>query len=250
MPRVPRAESVTGFYHVTMRGAGRRSIFESDYDRTHFIEVIGKTCNDAEVEIHAWCLMENHAHLLVRAELEAISNAMQRFETAYSHYFNGKYSHVGPVFQSRYGSEAIDSEEHLLMTLCYIHQNPIRAGLSKGYEVPWSSYSEYLGRVGRKKLTTTSFMLDLLGGVDGFVAFHDSEMGLVQVSLGATHPRIDDASARMIAKRLFGPQYATSLALLPKPQRDKAIRTLRSHGISVRQIERLTGIGRSIVARA
>ena len=249
MPRTPRKESPTKFYHVTARGAGRRAIFEDSEDHERLRETMRQIFSEESVEIHAWCHMRNHMHLLLRCDLRNLSHAMQRLETSYSHYFNGKCGHVGPVFQGRYGCEPIHSEEHFLMTLCYIHQNPLRAGESDGYSYPWSSYEEYLGNA-RKPLCDPSLVLEMLGGIDGFARFHDSELGLSQVALAPTHHRIADSEAERIARSLYGPTYKSAIALLPKKERDRAIRRLKVSGLSVRQIERLTGIGRNIVSRA
>ena len=249
MPRAPRQASQTGFYHATVRGSGRRMLFEDDSDRRRFLERLARIARECQVEVHAWCLMSNHAHLLLAGDPNDISHLMQRFETGYSRHYNGRHGHAGPVFEGRYGCEAIDSEEHLLAALRYIHQNPIRAGESTHYDVPWSSYAEYTGS-SERGLTRTSFLLDMLGGVEGFAAFHEAEKGLVSISLSPGHRRLDDSEARRIARRLFGPDYASSIALLPKEKRDDAIRILRAHDLSIRQIERLTGIGRNIVAKA
>ena len=135
------------------------------------------------------------------------------------------------------------------MTLCYIHQNPIRAGESKDYLYPWSSYAEYLGSV-KNPLCELSFSLNMIGGLDEFKRFHESELGLVSLDIGSAYRRIDDSEAIKIARSLYGPSYRSSIALLPKKERDNAIRRLKSYGLSVRQIERLTGIGRNTVSRA
>ena len=249
MPRAPRRESASGFYHITVRGVGKRIIFEDEEDRVFALKQIERVFDEEKVEVHAWCFMRNHIHMLARGSVKAVSNAMQRFGTTYAVYYNGKHGHVGAVFQGRYGCEPIDSEEHLLLALCYIHQNPLRAGEVEDYEFRWSSYGEYLG-TSQTWLCTTAFFLKLFDGRENFVSFHETQRGLTEIPLGNSGSRLDDAEAERLARDLFGPNFTTSIALLPKQQRDKAIRVLRAYGVSIRQIERLTGIGRNIIARA
>lgn len=100
MPRQARRESNSGIYHVTARGAGRRRLFEDDKDRLRFVERLHTLPEKDGVRLLAWCLMDNHAHLLAQASVASLSYGLHRLATSYAHYFNGRHGHVGPVFQA------------------------------------------------------------------------------------------------------------------------------------------------------
>ena len=249
MPRIARSDSESKIHHVTARGVGRRIIFEDNVDRIYLHSAIAQLLDEENVALYAWCFMRNHVHFLVKGELDDISKFMQRLSTKYSMHFNGRHGHVGHVFQNRFDSKPVVTDEQFLTTLCYIHQNPIRCKECSDYNFRWSSYREYAHPTS-VCLCQTSFALDMLGGTDGFLQLHEDLLGLVSVPLKAHHVRLNDAEAQQLIEELVGPDYGTSLALLPKKERNARIRELRSRNISVRQIERLTGIGRNIIQRA
>lgn len=246
MPRRSRKNEQGIYNHITVRGVGRRLLFEDDGDRRRFLFLLKNVSLEESCLIFAWCLMDNHVHLLVQAEAESISKMMQRICSAYSHWFNGKHGHVGHVFQGRYGSTPVMTDEHFLAAIKYIHMNPHDMGIVRPQDYPWSSYQEYLGRKGICRLDV---VLEMLGGTDAFVAFHDcSKEDVACVSLA--HRRISDVEANVIAKRLCGIRYRDTLASLAASERNASLAHLKMAGLSIRQIERLTGIGRGIIANA
>lgn len=245
MPRQAREISRSGCYHVTLRGAGRRSLFEDDEDREAFVRRLRNMVDDG-ILLYAWCLMDNHVHLLIGDCGGGISSPLHRLTTSFALCFNGRHSHVGPVFQGRFASFPVETDAHFLETIRYIHANP----KSLGAAVPdyrWSSYREY---VEGKNLCETTRALDMLGGVEGFQRFHRVNGDIELVDLTGYRRRLSDAEVRDIASSIFGEGFLGSLPLMAKEERDAGIRKLGRLGASSRQIERLTGIGRSIVRRA
>ena len=235
------------FYHITARGAGRRTIFDDDVDRKRYVSKLFKLMEDSSGDLLAWCLMGNHAHLLFRMELHELSALIHRLHTSYSLGFNGRHGHVGPVFQGRYDCRAVQSEKHLLLAVKYIHLNPADIADVDWRTYAWSSYRGYLDGSSR---CDTEFMLDLLGGAEGFKRFHEENETIREIRLDGYRPRLSDAEAAMIMEQRYGRQFADVLALLPKEKRDAELAVLHDLGLSGRQIERLTGIGRNIVNRA
>ena len=112
-----RAQSSTGFYHVFHRGVNQFDIFEDDEDRQYYRDHLHKYARDLGVEVHAWCLMSNHYHLLVRADLEQLAMAMRRLDSSYALYFNKRHNRVGHLFQGRFKSEPIGEDEYYLTVL-------------------------------------------------------------------------------------------------------------------------------------
>ena len=97
-----------------------------------------------EIDIISYCIMNNHAHILIKTEiLEELSKYMQRLNTSYAKYYNKKYDRVGYVFRDRYKAEGIYSENHLYNCIKYIYDNPVKAGIcDKAEEYPYSNYKK------------------------------------------------------------------------------------------------------------
>lgn len=220
---------------------------------SRFLHILSKKLDDDKIAILAWCLMENHFHLLVKADQPALSQFMQRVTISYAQYFNGRHGHVGKVFQNRFHSTDINSESHLLSVVRYIHRNALEAGSGSISDWEWSSYRECIGdddAVGTR-ICDVEQTLALFGSKDDFVAFHQDEA--VQediVSILPYRSRISDAEARRIIEERIGKNYADMLSSTTSQERNERIRMLKHLGLSIRQIERLTGIGRGIITRA
>ena len=144
MPRKARKLSSTNIYHVMIRGNRKQDIFLEDEDRFRFIKILKKVKQKGEYELYAYCLMSNHVHLLIKEKNDQISRVMKRINISYVNYFNKKYQQIGHLFQGRYKSEPIESENYLLAVLSYVHNNPLNAFIVNDLEeYPWSSYSVY-----------------------------------------------------------------------------------------------------------
>ncbi len=242
------------YVHVTQRGLGRRLIFEDDADRRRFLKSLKEKATDSHVSVLAWCLMDNHVHLLVKARSADLSKMMQRLGTSYAQYFNGRHGHVGKVFQNRFSSWAVETDAHLLTVIRYIHRNAEDAGVATPQDYPWSSYREIIGEsvdIEGPGLCNVATTIRLFGSIDEFRKFHEIENeqdGFTRID--AYRPRLSDDDAREIVTRHYGVEFSDRLASLPKQERDEALRLLKDLGISIRQLERLTGIGRGPIARA
>ncbi len=248
MPRSARCRSSSDIYHVTARGAGRRTIFEDDEDRSRFVGKLTSICRAHGVSILAWCLMDNHYHLLLRGDLERISQVMRRANTSLAHWYNGRYGHVGPVLQGRFSSVPVESESHLLEAVRYIHLNPRDREGGSFREYPWSSYRQYADGNG---ICDIESVLSAFGGKTQFEDFHETGDDAIEMfEEKPKRPYVPDAEAREIASKAYGDSFADEIATMDKPERDRALRRLHGMGISIRQLERLTGIGRGIIQPA
>jgi len=145
MPRQQRDKSNTGYYHIMIKGNDRKDIFIDDQDKMHFIEILKTKKENNRYGLIAFCIMDNHAHLLLQEREEDIANIMKRINISYVFYFNKKYKKTGHLFQDRYRSEKIEDDSYLLMATRYIHKNPVKAGIVKKAEkYKWSSYKAYI----------------------------------------------------------------------------------------------------------
>lgn len=250
MARTARKEASSSIYHVMARGVGRQIIFEDDIDRRFYLTVLREELAAHEGVLLAWCLMDNHVHLLVQIALDELSEAMRALGSAYALFFNRRHDRVGHLFQDRFKSEPVEDERYLLTVVRYIHQNPVRAGMSPTCDYRWSSYPAYLGARDESGQTSCDLVLALFGSTDELVRFHkeiDDSDKCVDVE-DAGRPRSDEA-AREIAVQALGKIRPEEVSSLPRPRRNEAIRTLRATRLSLRQIERLTGVSRAVVSR-
>lgn len=177
MPRPHRPLVTGGWYHVTNRGAARQDIFLSNADRAHFLDLLGDAVWLQEIEIHAYCLMGNHYHLLVRTPNGNLDRALHRAMSIYVRKFNERHGRDGPLFKARYFSSLIEDESYLLAASRYIHRNPIEFGVSDLASYRWSSYRQFLNRRLRNPWLSTNFTLGLSGGVRGYEAFVEGPLG-------------------------------------------------------------------------
>ena len=130
MPRHARRRSSSGIYHVILRGANRQEIFHKEEDRIRFLDTLNRYRIKNGVRVLAWCLMDNHVHLLLREQDNNLSDLMKRLGISYASYYNWTYGTNGHLFQDRFKSEVVESYGYLARVVRYIHMNPVKAGLS------------------------------------------------------------------------------------------------------------------------
>ena len=133
-----------GLYHVLSRGNERKDIFHDDHDRLTFLDVIGEMSDRYHVDILAYILMSNHYHILLRTNHANLSKSMQWLGLTYARRFNNRHFRSGHLFQGRFKSIIVENDAYLMKLSCYIHRNPLRAGIiARLAEYPWSSYKAY-----------------------------------------------------------------------------------------------------------
>ncbi|OGD35768.1 hypothetical protein A2V94_05390 [Candidatus Atribacteria bacterium RBG_16_35_8] len=151
MPRYPRKYSKTGIYHIMLRGNERKDIFIDKQDKKKFIKTVIQKKADEAFKLYAYCIMDNHIHLVIKEQKEPIPRIVKKITTSFAYYFNNKYKRVGHLFQDRYKSETIEDEPYLLSVIRYIHNNPEKAEITKKEKYKWSSYPNYI-EILRKKI--------------------------------------------------------------------------------------------------
>jgi REP-associated tyrosine transposase len=144
MARPLRIEYEGAYYHVLSRGNKQQAIFLSDNDRYIFLSTLGRLSERFEVDIIAFVLMDNHYHLLFRTNRSNLSKSMQWLGTTYTTVFNLSHSQKGHLFQGRFKSILVENIPYLMQLSCYIHRNPLRAGIvQRLIDYRWSSYPGY-----------------------------------------------------------------------------------------------------------
>lgn len=232
------------YMHIMVRGIGKQILFEQVSDYIYYLDRVKKFSNETEIKIICYCLMDNHAHLLIFDEKRNVSTFMKKLGTSYAIYFNEKYDRVGHLFQGRYRSENIESQEQLLNTFGYILKNPVKAGISRTYVYPWSSYSEY-GKVGG--ISDSKIVYEILGDLKHLKQFLREDDDAKYLDIEDVH---NDAWAKEKMTEVLGIKSGTEIQSYSKSKRNEYLVKLKDVGLSTKQIARLTGISKEIVRRA
>lgn len=136
-------------YHVTTRGNRRNDIFRDEEDFQVYLTMLENNFiyySNLNYRLVAYCLMDNHVHLIIQTDKEPLKRFMARLNSMYTKYFNKKYNYIGHLFQARYFAETIEDDTQLLETSRYVHLNPVKARMVEWpdqYE--WSSYLMLIG---------------------------------------------------------------------------------------------------------
>ncbi len=147
MARLPRL-TLPGYpHHVILRGNNRQLIFKDNADRQAFLALLVGHCQNHQVDLHAFVLMDNHVHALVTPQADkALSTMMQHVGRSYVRYFNQRHGRTGTLWEGRFRSALIQTDRYFLACMVYIDLNPVRAGMvAQPLDHPWSSHAHYVG---------------------------------------------------------------------------------------------------------
>lgn len=163
MPRKPRLQTEGMVHHVIVRGNKKQNIFASDPDRIRYLHLIDRYKQRYGFRLYAYCLMDNHVHLLLQQGIVSLSRIMQGIQQSYTQFHNRKYSTPGHVFEQRFKSFPCSEDAYLIALVAYIHKNPKSAGLvESAAQYRWSSHHEIM-QPHPDHLTDTEELAQLLG---------------------------------------------------------------------------------------
>lgn len=253
MGRQARKISRSGLYHIIFRGISRQNIFEETADYEKIKQIIQRVKEETKMQVYAYCLMSNHVHMFIKEnEAGQISSIMTKILSHYATWFNIKYLRTGTLFGSRYKSEPVEDECYFLSLARYIHQNPVKAGMTlsaKDYE--YSSYNDYANNL--MGLTDVDFLLDVLStnrskAIEAFVDFHKNEETEDFEIVNAQGK--NSAQVRRLIMREIDGKTPETIKEMPKQERNELIKKLVDEvGISKSALERATGISRGVIIR-
>ena len=167
MPRELRDELAGAIHHVFARGNAKQAIYLDDEDRERYLAVLGRAVLRQGWRCLAFCLMDNHVHLLIETPAPNLGRGIQWLHGMYARAFNHRYRRSGHLFQGRFGSERMKSDAQLLVVARYIARNPVEGGLcSEPDEWPWGSHASVFGGRGPAWLDTPR-LLDFFGASGG-----------------------------------------------------------------------------------
>lgn len=262
MPRQPRKPSGTGIFHVMMRGINHQEIFCDAEDYYHFITTLdrmraqydddGNPCG-TNCTYYAYCLMSNHFHLLIREREEPIGDTIKRIASSYVYYFNRKYGRDGHLFKERFKSEPVNDMAYFTTLLRYIHQNPVKAGIVehvKDYE--YSSWCEYDGTVEPVfQICNTQTVLNRIPFTELEAWVNEplpEDVYCLDIE-GNSRRRPSDDQIWTLIKEKTGVTNNSAFQQLDNDTKQQVFLELKDCGASLRQLERLTGIGKGVIHR-
>ena len=267
MARKPRERASSGIYHVLMQGVRRGLVFMDDEDYMYFIGILERLMfretededgGEAEKKkvrnytLYAYCLMPDYFQLLVKEGEETVSNLMRRIASSYAVYFNGKYDRDGAIYRGRFASEPVETAERFETVVRYIHQTPLREGKVTDLNEPtYSSWYEYVHK-GRE--------LPALCEVKEEYRQEDSakveemlsrpiDKGVKCLAPRKASVRLSDKQVQEGIKALVGDCGKVVFMNLSYGRQRTVLLELREKGASLRQLERLTGVGRNVIWR-
>lgn len=164
MARPLRIEYEGAVYHVTSRGNARKRIYRDGEDRFSFLKVLGSVVNRFNWLCYAYCLMDNHYHLLIETPDGNLSKGMRQLNGVYTQVFHRRHGKGGHIFQGRYKAVVVEKESHLGELCRYVVLNPIRARMVDSPEQwQWSSYAETIGKKEVPSFLTVDWILSQFG---------------------------------------------------------------------------------------
>ncbi|KAB3529821.1 transposase [Alkaliphilus serpentinus] len=251
MPRLARVKSNTGIYHIMVRGVNKQDIFKDDEDRERFLDTLLRFKKETMFNLYAYCLMNNHLHLLLKEDEVNISDIIKKISTSYVYYFNSKYERVGHLFQDRYKSEVVEDDKYFYSVIRYIHQNPIKARIANIEDFKWSSYKSYIYN---EELIDTDFFLNMLAtnrekAIVRYIDYmmeinNDRCMEIDEFS------RLSDEKVKRHIIQLGNLKNIADIHKLEKIERNNLLRKAKAlEKVSILQVSRITGINRRAIAK-
>lgn len=261
MSRKSREKSVTGVYHVMLRGINRERIFHDESDFLKFEKILKLMVTPVEEDdtstacckLHAYCLMPNHVHLLIEELSDEIGTVMKRIGIAYVSYYNKHYDRSGPLFEDRFKSEPVGDVGYFVTLLRYIHQNPVEAAL---VEFPgdyrWSSWHEYASDVVLPHyICSMSVPFSGMSSQELKKLVRKVNEAYTQTRIGLSEKRLTDTAATKKLNELCkNGMTIDGIKLLPVKDRISFLSAALLSGIGMRQLSRLANVDFNDVRRA
>ena len=247
MARQARTKSESGIYHIMMRGVNKQQVFFDKQDYKKFIQILIDCKRISKFELYAYCLMPNHIHLLIKENDEDISKIMKRIGCRFVYWYNAKYQRVGHLFQDRFRSEPIETDDYFLCALRYIHQNPVKGKLVENCaEYPYSSYQWYYEN---GILVDKEKALSMIS-IKQFGEYHEKTEEKSFIELTESKKILTDENAEEIYDALMNAENIHDISILNKDDKKAIIKKLKEKGLSIRQVTTLTGLTKRQVEKA
>lgn len=234
MARPLRIEVAGALYHLTARGDGHDAICLDDRDRMMFLEVLASVIKRFGWWLHAYCLMENHYHLLAETPSPNLSRGMRQLNGVYTQRFNRQHGRIGHVFQGRFRAVLAETSSYLTELARYVVLNPLRTGTVQDPQTYiWSSYSATAGLKPAPEWLYTDRVLSHFGTVKTtaqlrYVAFVKAGTGLPTVWNDLRH-QIYLGSDQFVSQMQRSIRASATLSEIPRTQRQSPPKLLEEY---------------------
>jgi len=252
MPRSKREESETGIYHIVLRGNNLQQIFEDEEDYFRFIDILTDCREASGYRCYGYCVMSNHVHLLLHEGVETLGQIFRRIGVRYVYWYNWKYRRRGHLFQDRFESKPVENDAYLTSVLRYIHMNPVQAGLTEtAEEYKWSSAGAYL--TNSNQLVNTDYILALFSEnrndqLSMYKEYMSKKDEIAHMDI-EDNRRLHDDEAKTVMYALCRERTVSGFQNIPSDKREITIKTMYTQGVSIRQLNRLTGVSIGLIRK-
>lgn len=252
MPRISRKDNSSPYLHVVVQGIGKESIFATNSLKSAYLDDLARFKDDYDVKIITYCIMINHAHILLRTpSVEAVIAFMHRVNTRFAGWYNKVNDRVGYVFRNRYLSQPIFDDRYVINCLVYIHNNPVKVGLvQNAADYLFSGLRCYLDGEGIVDLDCAAELFDV--SPQNLLAImsekSEHEDGLCPIWLD--HKESPAARDAGIANILKNARCNLSVIKHDKEELCRIIDILRENNITLAEAARHLGISRSTIYNA
>lgn len=245
MSRKPRQFVESGIYHVILRGNNRQNLFIDETDRKFFIGKLKEYSAELKIDVYAYCLMNNHVHILIGNGNDGMSLLIQKIANSYVFYFNRKYDRCGHLFQGRFKSEPIQDESYFKTVFRYILQNCENAGIARTDMYKWNSFWA-IAKYPKKTFLKIEYVCGMFGSKKEMLNF---VLQKEKKKCMEYENRIvfSDEKAICFIKKIFGISSPYKLERLDVDEQIFKCRIMKERGLSITQISRITGISRRLV---
>ncbi|WP_101757442.1 transposase [Oceanicoccus sp. KOV_DT_Chl] len=215
MPRPQRLQYEHAFYHVMNRGRGRQAIFHSEAYYQAFLQTLAEAHQRFDAQIHAYCLMGNHYHLLIETPRANLDRIMRHINGVYTQRYNRLKHTDGALFRGRYKAIIVDEDNYLLQLSRYIHRNPaeVKGAVSDVLSTyPWSSYLAYINRAPLPRWLIREKTYQMLGQRQRYKGYQ------AYIEAGNDEGLLQFYNKGNLASLLGGSEFKESLAQLMQQQ--------------------------------
>ena len=248
MPRAKRKKSKINICHVMGRALNKQVLFEDEKDCLVFLSYLKEAKEEHKFNIYAYCLMNNHFHLVIKDKFNNLSKTMNNICQRYSKYYNKKNNRTGYVFNDRFHSGPIENNEYLLACIRYLHQNPVKAMIcEKVNKYKFTSYHAY-----------NNFKSNYLGLVDSEIIYEIMpKEGFLKFNNVTNHDRFMDAvNNKLNDNAVLKVLYKTSnvknrkeFENLTEAEKCYQVLKLLDYGIPIVQLSRVSGLSYGKIQR-
>ena len=263
MAREIRRVSETRIYHVMLRGINKQDIFLNKNDFDMMLRSIQMSqmckCPDGSLRrdgfyIFAYCIMQNHVHLLIMEGSLSISESMKRIQDRFVYFYNRKYERVGHLFQDRFRSEPVENADYFLTLLRYIHRNPVKAQeVARPEDYIYSSWREYLSWIKGSDPLIQLCSIDKVirrFGQNELLAFVNEDVDDDCMDIDDQKVKMTEEAAWKILSDISGCESVDKFRRLPYMSQLGFLKSLVDAGASIRQASRLSSLPFSSLRRS